>query len=224
MVAKTCETADVAYSPMRARVVWWSVCIILLAINGVYMMYHVPGPSLPPPPETSPREQVLCGRHAEARFNALAGCHPCPIGSFILPGMLHCRPLLGCGEIARDVVDRVSMGYGGVKLLSRATWNGHSVVYASAIVEPDFLHGADMMELLAGDHVNQIIGRCNDRLEIVTQVHSLWFRSLTHCFSLTPRICTYVRSTIHWGRRRTSMPFSPALRSTTRGSMRSQSA
>ena len=50
--------------------------------------------------------------------DSLAGEERCPGGSFILPGMDSCRPLLDCTNIKKDIVIQGIIGQGAVKVVN----------------------------------------------------------------------------------------------------------
>lgn len=115
---------------MRLKPLLILLCLSLLAMLGLYILAQQ---TLP---ETAPQARAAAGP-AEAAVSKLRagtqdqGCQhaaslawpcsrDCPPLHFPDPQQLgHCRPLLDCIEIARDVTDRQPLATGGVKVLQR---------------------------------------------------------------------------------------------------------
>ena len=167
---------------MRALAVW----AISLWILNEYLALHVLGP----PTETE-RARHVSGPGKVISFAAAAvkrkqvplcrsgfffspsnktRCLPCPPGTFSFPGWLVCMPRLTCTTLMHGEVRlKRFIGAGAIKQVYLAEWRGVDIAYAVSVRgdSPDFAHNLRMLERLGpSEHVNQLIGSCQDRFAL----------------------------------------------------------
>lgn len=141
--------------------------------------------------------KLVCWEDVAANGNL--SCRPlCPNGSFGLPGMSECHPLLSCKNIRNDVHVIRLLTSGTVKNVYLAKWKQHEVILSNlsdARLEPDFQHNLHMYKLLGNmDYTVQYLGSCNNTLVTeyfllgsADQLQTLFQSKLTRYDSLSRR-------------------------------------
>ncbi|KAL9975561.1 hypothetical protein ACROYT_G012736 [Oculina patagonica] len=155
------------------------IAIVFLALILIFVYNSEPAGILPlitsdeTQPDSVPRhvkKQVIMAC-SDNMFISLEGCLPCPNGTFSFSGWRKCEPLLNCSDIALQVQNRQRIRGGFTKNIWLADWKGHEVVYLkckSEGVKTRCLRGMTRMEKLQSPFVTNLIGKCYEKLEIVT--------------------------------------------------------
>ncbi|KAJ7337125.1 hypothetical protein OS493_009977 [Desmophyllum pertusum] len=103
------------------------------------------------------------------------GCLPCQNGTFIsFSGWSECEPLLNCSNIALHVHPRKRIFGSFTKQIWLADWKSHQVIYMNCsrpFLKTKCLRGMTRLEQLQGPYVTRLIGRCYDKLEMVTMFY-----------------------------------------------------
>ena len=104
-------------------------------------------------------------------FATRKGCMPCPQGTFSFPDWSKCTPWLNCSQIALQVHPTTRILRGATKLLWRAEWKGHQVVFVNCTpIETNrggrCARGISIIERIQGEFATRLIGTCPDKLQV----------------------------------------------------------